>query len=355
MIRSISNMNLSGSSVFLGLATRSILVSFIAIFCSIWTSTAVHGDERSQLKHLILDAQAENIEKFESGQMHAIVIRSIKGRGTATMESRVQWDASTRYWEYRVHDPDGVYRGKGQYTNPLGEAPIEHMLRNRDRLIMSRAAANFVLVQEEMKAGRPYGGYEFFEITPDPLWKICCIPYAIGGRPWKEMLDRPFVSPDAGEEVRFERLDQGIVRMTVNRLEDNSTTICDFSLHLAGNLIRFESHAAGNPDADWSISNEWINEGGAVRLVRSKMLMGGKDEATAKQSLEILVRSMRPGTGKVQMTLEKIVAMMPKNARVVDQIRDKSYPVDPRANGTIADIQLKNLADEVKKGEFLNR
>lgn len=339
------------------LAFRTMIATFAVIPCSSRISTSVKSDETSQLKRLVLDAQAENFAKFESGQMHALVIRGMKGQSSANMDVKVQWDASTRYWAYRVHDPDGLFQGKAGYTSPVEEAPIQHVLQTKDRLVITRAIANYVLIQNGLEPGRPYAGHLFFEITPDPLWKNCCLPYVLEGRPWKETLEMSFANPDDVAEVRFEQLEQGIVRMTVKTREgkDICTTECDFSLPLAGSLVRYDSHTTGNPDKVWSISNDWINEGGAVRLVRSKMLMGGKDEATAKQSLEIVVRSMRPGTGKVQMTLEKIVAMMPKNARVVDQIRDKSYPVDPRAKGTIADLQLKKLADEVKKGEFLNR
>ena len=287
--------------------------------------------------------------------MQALVTRSFKDRGTARMESRIQWDGPTRYWEYRLSDPDGIFRNKMYYSRPLEEAPVEHMLLTGDRMINTKANANHVVIQKELPAGSPYGGYEYFEITPDPLWNVCCLPYTIGGRPWKEFLEKPLVSPSPNDEIRFEQLEGGIVRLSSRSPDSGFSAIYEFSLPLAGNLVRYESQTDGKPKDYRSITNEWVKEGDAVRLVRSKMLMGGKDDSTALQSIDIQVRSMRPRTGKVTMTLEKIIALMPKNARVIDQLRNKSYPVDPRATGSITDTQLRTLSDEIKKGEFLIR
>lgn len=305
---------LSGFPVILKSVRTAVIMSCMAL--------SLAAQDNAEFRKLILDAQEKNIAKFRSGTMNALVTRSFKDRGTAKMEMRIQWDASTRYWEYRLNDPDGILHKKGNYARPLEEAPAEHMLMTGKTMITTHSNANYVLVQAAFPAGQLYGGFEYFEITPDPLWKVCCLPYTLSGRTWKELLEKPFVRPSSKDEIRFEQLDGGIIRLSTRNPASKFSAIYEFSLPLAGNLVRYESQTDGSPDKYWSVTNEWVKEGDVVRLVRAKMLMGGKNDATAANSLEIQVRSMQPQTGKVPMTLEKIVALMPKNARVVDHIKN---------------------------------
>lgn len=324
----------------------------MAIFVISITNPAL-GNDNFILKRMILDAQAENLDKFREGSMHAIVTKIIKGRGTAKMDSKIRWDTSARHWEFRLSDPDGLFRNKKHYNLPLQEAPVEHFLMTKDHLVSTNSILNTVDIQKPFAPGSPYGGYEFFEITPNPLWNICCLPYAIGGRPWKELLDKPLVSPSPGDEIRFDQLGDGIIRLSVLSPKNAYSATYDFSLDMAGNLIRYASQKKGEPKRSKVINNKWVKEGNLVMLVNSKMHMGGEDDLSAIQTIDIQIDSMRPATGKVPMTLEKIVQRMPKNTRVFDQVKNKSYPVDPRATETVSNIQLQKIADELKNGVFL--
>jgi hypothetical protein len=327
-------------------------VIFASAVSLLGLASTVRSQDAIQFKRLILDAQEANLGKFETGTMNALVTLTYKGRLPVRMESQIQWDSKTRFWEYRISDPGAIYRPPGGFDAPLDKAPFEYSLRTRDKVITANSRINKIVIQPN-GPNMQYLRSEIFEITPDPLWKVCCPPYMQQGRPWKEMLDKPMLGGEPDEEVRFEQRDSGVIRMICVSPGKGYSAIYDFSLPLGGNLVRFESDTRENPKSTWVVTNEWAKEGDFVRLERSKTLRGGKDDSTASMSLDIQVRSIKPVVSKTPMTLETIIAKMPKNVQIADLIRNRTYYADPKAKSAVTDVQLRSLSEEIKKGEFL--
>lgn len=312
----------------------------------------VPSKDASQLKQLICDAQAANLGKFESGTMDALVTVTHKGRESLRMETKVRWNGKTRFWEYRISDPGAIYRPPKSFDAPLDEAPLQYMLRTPDKVITADSRINKIVVQEIGPRGR-FARSELFDITPVPLWTICCSPYLQDGQPWKTFLDKPMGEALPNDEVHFEQRNGGMIRLSTRRPTIGYTATLDFSLSLGGNLVRLESDKGGKPKDTWFITNEWVQEGDFVRLVRSKTFLGGKDESTADIVLDVQVRSMRPGSDGIPLSLETIVAKMPKNVQIADLIRNKTTFADPSAKGNLTDAQLRSLSSVIKTGEFL--
>lgn len=326
----------------------------ISVFSLCSLATQAQSQDPLQLKQLILDAQAANIEKFESGTMEALVTVTHKGRASLRMDSKVRWKGKTRYWEYRISDPGAIYRPPKSFDAPLEESPMQYMLRSPDKVITADSKSNKIVIQSIGPTGR-FARSELFDITPDPLWTVCCSPYLQDGPTWKVLFDKPLGKgiSDPMDEIHFEQLDTGLIRLETRRPTEGYLATFDFSLPFSGNLVRLASQTEGRPEKRWSIINEWSKEGDVVRLVRSRTFLGGKDDSTADIILDVQVRSMNPGVGDISLSLDTIIAKMPKNVQIADLIHNRTTYADPRAKGEITDVQLRSLLEIVKKGEFL--
>jgi hypothetical protein len=325
-------------------------ICFSSFFCCL-----TFADENQDLlARILLDAQVENRSKINGGEMSYRLSNKIGNSKAVVIDATVKWDKERAFWTYKLSDPSKTVT-EGLHTSELKDSRNEYMLRVKDKLYSYNAYTNTLHEMEFDKIRRTIL-FSYFDVFPDSLGDHCCFPFQWNGRLWYEMTGSKYRSLFPDSKYELERTSKNIIQQKLSTTSGMVSKM-NFSLDFSGYPLEIE-YLDGENSSRHSLSKfEWMKTNGITVLKKFKIIRGDfrQGESAAKEVIEFEVRSFKTSKSNFSFDLTELKSLLPKNTVVVDQIRNKSYPLFSTAKkqSGITDDALDRLGEEVKKEGLL--
>ncbi len=337
-----------------------MIAGFFTICClGLFPCPSAGSADREQelLERLILDAQTENQGKVSGGVMSYRITSKSRLEGKKepyVVDATVRWDRRKAFWTFKVSDPSSVLTD-GLHLDPVQECRTEYALRTGDKVYLYNAYLNTLheIVADKL---RYMTDNQILDVFPETLGSRCCFPSQTTGRPWSEMTGSNYARLFANSTLKLERVSKSVIRQT---LTDPTGTIAttDFSLEFSGYPIRMDFQDGTSSSQNVISTFEWMNSGGATVLKKFRIVRGdiSRGEANARECHEFEARSFKSSKSELTFDFNALKALLPKNTKVVDHLRQKSYQIDPKVprDAGLTDDVLEKLGRDVKKEGFV--
>jgi hypothetical protein len=325
-------------------------ICFSSFFCCL-----TFADENQDLlARILLDAQVENRSKINGGEMSYRLSNKIGNSKAVVIDATVKWDKERAFWTYKLSDPSKTVT-EGLHTSELKDSRTEYMLRVKDKLYSYNAYTN-TLHEMEFDKIRRTNLFSFFDVFPDSLGDHCCFPFQWNGRLWSEMTGSKYRSLFPDSKLELKRTSKNIIQQKLSTTSGMVSKM-NFSLDFSGYPLEIE-YLDGENSSRHSLSKfEWMKTNNITVLKKFKIIRGDFliGESAAKELIEFETLSFKNSKSNFSFDLTGLKSLLPKNTVVVDQIRNKSYPLFSIAKkqSGITDDAIDRLGQEVKKEGFL--
>jgi hypothetical protein len=317
----------------------------------IYIATAYTGDKQAGWQDLLRDAQATNQALLQHGAA-TMDIRFTPGIGTEDIHilCEVVWAKDKFLQKFKLHGPPGEVLGREDTKKPLEEQQYDEILNTGKETLWYVPTQKLVHIHNiaDKQPTDP-----LLHLNPMDLWMKCCPPQGAGGRPWREMIGLTAVGKDgARSELEFKQLEGGLVKQT-RRDPGGGVMEMTFSMDQGGNVVET---SYTHPDASRGYSKgfyKWRRVGKAFILESCSIDKKFSDAeakllnvaAPQKYSLNVREANIGPVDDKI-FSKARFLATLPVDTKVLDHVKNTSYPVRPKALPT--EDQFRSLSEELK-------
>lgn len=307
--------------------------------------------EQKRLIAIVKDALAANREDLSRGRMrfHTQVTNPSKPY-PAEIEGTVTWKGDDRRWDFKYSDRSKLVQRDHTFT--LAESPTLYYMILGERSYGYNPFSNLLQVRRAEES-RSFSVAFMVEVVPETFWSNCCPPAVAPRRPWSDFVGTDSPVLQAGSSYRIERDGPDRVRQVFLKPSGYEYDIV-FSLAHNGNVVKFRS-VAPRGGLSRFMSFDWTNDAKGRSLLQSCDLAqasDGGDEANIDKRVQVTVHEIAvgPETPLPELSLEALKAVIPRDVMVVDNVADRSYPLNPRAV-KISDVQ--RLSEQLRSRGFL--
>lgn len=324
-------------------------LNFRILIIVVCFSKQTYSDDIGTLSRILIDAQNENSTKSINGEMKYRIRHSVQKKSIIDIEATARWDRKKIFWTFRLSDPSNSISDKF-HQKPVEEATNEYMFQTGERIYIFNAYSNTL---HETKFEYPRNTsphYYLFDVLPNTMGRRCCPPFQALGREWSDLVGTNYSRIFPKSKISMENIENTLIRQT--RIDENgSKGIIDFSLNFSGYPVRMEFTDVTNKKANTKSIFTWQNQAGVTILKSCRILRGNnlEDESNAQEKFEFDVLSLVISKTNLDFDIQSLKRLLPKNAILVDHIKNKSTPINPTDKKRISERVLNQLADQIKE------